>query len=41
MRVERSSLPSNGTILADISKGAMDAAELDRTGPQRLRDTMY
>jgi PPOX class probable FMN-dependent enzyme len=41
MRIERSSLPSNGTILADITKGAMDGAELDRTMPQRLKDTMY
>jgi hypothetical protein len=40
-QVERSSLPSNGTILADISKGAMDAAEMDRIGPQRLKETMY
>jgi PPOX class probable FMN-dependent enzyme len=41
IQVERSALPSNGTILADISKGAMDGAEMDRTGPQRLKDTMY
>ncbi len=40
-QVERSSLPSNGTILADITKGAMDGAEIDRIGPQRLRETMY
>ena len=41
VQVARSTLPSNGTILADISKGAMDGAEIDRTSPQRLRDTMY
>ena len=40
-QVERSSLPSNGTIMADITKGALDAAEMDRIGPQRLRETMY
>ena len=40
-QVERSSLPSNGTIMADITKGALDAAEMDRIGPQRLKETMY
>jgi PPOX class probable FMN-dependent enzyme len=40
-QVERSSLPSNGTIMADITRGALDAAEMDRIGPQRLRETMY
>jgi PPOX class probable FMN-dependent enzyme len=41
IQIERSALPSNGTILADITKGAIDAAEADRIGPQRLKDTMY
>jgi PPOX class probable FMN-dependent enzyme len=40
-QVARESLPSNGTILADITQGAIAAAEYDRIGPQRLRDTMY
>ena len=39
--LDRTALPSNGTILADITKGATDAAEYDRIGPQRLKDTMY
>ena len=39
--IARNSLPSNGTILADITKGAMDGAALDAAGPARLIETMY
>lgn len=44
--IARSTLPSNGTILADITKGAkdggaMDGAAIDATGPARLIETMY
>jgi len=39
--VERKSLPSNGTILAAITKGAMGGEEYDRAYPARLRETIY
>src|ERR1043166_3954823 len=39
--VERNSLPSNGTILAAITKGAMGGEEYDRAYPERLRQTIY
>ena len=40
-RIARTSLPSNGTILADITKGTIDGALLDATGEARLKETMY
>ena len=39
--VERKSLPSNGTILAAITKGAMGGEEYDRAYPARLKETIY
>jgi PPOX class probable FMN-dependent enzyme len=39
--VERNSLPSNGTILAAITKGALGGEEYDRAYPERLRETIY
>jgi PPOX class probable FMN-dependent enzyme len=39
--VERTSLPSNGTILAAITQGAMGGEEYDRAYPERLRQTIY
>lgn len=39
--VDRTALPSTGTIIGDITKGAMNGAELDRTYPERIRQTMY
>src|SRR3954447_26180026 len=39
--VERASLPSNGTILAAITKGEHGGAEYDRAYPARLRETIY
>ena len=39
--VERTSLPSNGTILAAITKGAMGGEEYDRAYPERVRQTIY
>jgi len=41
VQVPRESLPSNGTILADITRGAFDGPEYDKIAPQRLQDTMY
>jgi hypothetical protein len=34
-------LPSSGTILADISKGAIGGPEHDRTAPDRMMATIY
>jgi uncharacterized protein len=39
--VERKSLPSNGTILAAITKGELGGEEWDRAYPERLRQTIY
>jgi uncharacterized protein len=40
-QIERQSLPSAGTILADISKGEIGGPEHDRAAPERLRATIY
>jgi uncharacterized protein len=39
--VDRASLPSNGTILAAITKGEMGGEEYDKAYPARLRETIY
>ncbi len=39
--IERKSLPSTGTILADISKGAAGGEQYDREYPERLKQTIY
>jgi hypothetical protein len=39
--VDRTSLPSNGTILAAITKGREGGEEYDRAYPERLRQTIY
>jgi PPOX class probable FMN-dependent enzyme len=39
--VVRSSLPSTGTILADITGGSVGGAQYDREYPERLRTTIY
>lgn len=40
-RIPRSALPSTGTILADITRGAIDAPTYDAAYPERLRQTIY
>ena len=40
-RIERTALPSNGTILEDITNGTFDGAAYDKVSHQRLLDTMY
>ncbi len=40
-QVARTSLPSNGTILADLSRHAIDGAAYDQTQPERLKQTLY
>ena len=39
--ISRKSLPSTGTILADISAGKVGGAQYDREYPERLRATIY
>jgi len=39
--IERKSLPSTGTILADITRGRVGGAEYDAAYPQRLKETIY
>ncbi len=41
VQVARSELPSTGTILESLSKGAIDANAYDRNYPQRLTETIY
>jgi len=40
-KVDRASLPSNGTILAAITEGREGGEEYDRAYPERLRQTIY
>jgi PPOX class probable FMN-dependent enzyme len=39
--IARASLPSNGTVLAAITKGEMGGEEYDRAYPERLKATIY
>jgi PPOX class probable FMN-dependent enzyme len=39
--IDRKSLPSTGTIMADITKGQLGGPEYDRAYPERLRQTIY
>ena len=40
-KVDRKSLPSNGTIIAAITEGREGGEEYDRVYPERLRQTIY
>ena len=40
-RLERSALPSTGTLLAEVSKGRIDAKEYDEAAPARVKATLY
>jgi uncharacterized protein len=39
--ISRKSLPSTGTILADITAGKVGGEQYDRDYPERLRQTIY
>ena len=39
--VDRKSLPSTGTILAELSKSQIKAEEYDAAAPDRIRTTLY
>ena len=40
-QIDRKNLPTAGTILAGISKGAIGGPEHDRTAPERMKATIY
>ena len=40
-QIERKSLPSTGTMLADITSGAVGGEQYDRDYPERLKATIY
>ncbi len=40
-RIERSALPSAGTMIGDISRGAIDAVAYDRDLPARIQAQLY
>jgi uncharacterized protein len=40
-RIERSALPSTGTMIAALSQGTVDGEAFDRAYPERLRQTIY
>ena len=40
-QIDRATLPSNGTILHDLSQGRIDGPTYDQTGPARLIETLY
>jgi len=40
-RIERSTLPSTGTMIAALSQGTVDGEAFDRAYPQRLKETIY
>jgi PPOX class probable FMN-dependent enzyme len=40
-QIDRGTLPTAGTILAGISKGAIGGPEHDRTAPDRMKATIY
>jgi hypothetical protein len=39
--VPRSTVPSTGQILAEITNGKVDAAEQDKAYPERVKQTIY
>src|SRR5262249_39136789 len=41
LHVDRTSLPSAGTILAEISRGKIGGSKHDRAQPQRIKETLY
>lgn len=40
-QIQRSALPSNGTILQDLSQSAIEGTQYDREYPDRLKNSMY
>ncbi|HWE78525.1 MAG TPA: pyridoxamine 5'-phosphate oxidase family protein [Pseudolabrys sp.] len=40
-KIERKSLPSTGTILAEVSGGKLGGADYDRAAPERIQKMLY
>ncbi|MCK9913631.1 pyridoxamine 5'-phosphate oxidase family protein [Microbacteriaceae bacterium K1510] len=40
-KIDRKSLPSTGTIIAEVSKGKMGGEEYDRAAPERIKSMLY
>ena len=40
-RIDRKSLPSTGTIIAEVSKGKLGGEEYDRAAPERIKAQLY
>ncbi|MGC1466681.1 MAG: pyridoxamine 5'-phosphate oxidase family protein [Pseudolabrys sp.] len=40
-KIERRSLPSTGTIIAELSKGQLGGEEYDRAAPEKIRTQLY
>jgi PPOX class probable FMN-dependent enzyme len=40
-RIERSALPSTGTMIAALSQGTVDGEAFDRAYPERIKQTIY
>lgn len=40
-KIDRKSLPSTGTIIAEVSKGNMGGEEYDRAAPERIKSMLY
>ncbi len=40
-KIERKSLPSTGTIIAEVSKGKLGGEDYDRAAPERIQKMLY
>ena len=40
-KIDRKSLPSTGTIVAEVSKGRLGGEEYDRAAPERIKAQLY
>ena len=40
-QIDRKSLPSTGTIIAELSKGALGGEKYDREAPERIKSQLY
>jgi hypothetical protein len=40
-KIERKSLPSTGTIIAELSKGKLGGEDYDRAMPERIKAQLY
>jgi len=40
-KIDRKSLPSTGTIIAEVSNGRLGGADYDRAAPERIQKMLY